>query len=85
MHLNVSVPRQQYEYGVVGFFREHRRQPWASAALMSPISKRFVAALQRVIQQEGIAVVEFRKGKRKDDVMAERLKKFPAEEGIVFD
>jgi len=29
-------------------------------------------------------VVQFRRGERKDDVMAERLKKFSAEEGIVF-
>lgn len=84
MYLNVYVPQLQWEYGVVQFFREHRKQPWASSALMNPISRRFVAALEAYAKENGIEVVQFRPGQRKDDVMAERLKKFSAEEGIVF-
>ena len=84
MYLNVYVPQLQCEHGVVQFFRVHRNQPWASSALMSPMSKRFVAALEQFIKEEGIEVVQFRKGQRKDDVMADRLRKFDAEEGIVF-
>jgi hypothetical protein len=84
MYLNVYVPQLQCEYGVVQFFRVHRRQPWASSALMSPMSRRFVTALEHFIKENEIPVVEFRKGQRKDDVMAERLKEFKHEEGIVF-
>jgi len=84
MYLNVYVPQLQCEHGVVQFFREHRKQPWASSALMSPISRRFVAALDRYVEENGIPVVLFKKGQRKDDVMAERLKEFQAEEGVVF-
>jgi hypothetical protein len=84
MYLNVYVPQLQCEHGVVQFFRVHRGQPWASSALMSPMSKQFVAAMERFIKDEGVEVVQFRKGQRKDDVMAERLRKFEAEEGIVF-
>src|ERR1700758_5626349 len=84
MYLNVYVPQLQWEYGVVQFFREHRKQPWASSALMNPISRRFVAALEAYAKENGIEVVQFRPGQSKDDVMAERLKKFSAEEGIVF-
>jgi hypothetical protein len=84
MYLNVYVPQLQCEHGVVQFFRVHRNQPWAWSALMSPMSRQFVAALDRFIKEEGIEVVQFRKGQRKDDVMAERLRKFDAEEGIVF-
>ena len=51
---------------------------------MNPITRRFVAALEAYIQQHGIEVVQFRKGQRKDDVMAEHLARFTAEEGIVF-
>jgi hypothetical protein len=84
MYLNVYVPQLQCEHGVVQFFRVHRNQPWASSALMSPMSRQFVAAMERFIEDEGIEVVQFRKGQRKDDVMADRLRKFDAEEGIVF-
>ncbi len=84
MYLNVYVPQLQWEYGVVEFFRKHRKQTWASSALMNPISRRFVAALEAYAKQNGIEVVQFRRGQRKDEVMAERLKKFSAEEGIVF-
>jgi hypothetical protein len=84
MYLNVYVPQLQCEYGVVQFFRVHRGQPWASSALMNPISRRFVAALEQFIERHDIPVVQFRRGQRKDDVMAERLKEFKAEEGIVF-
>lgn len=84
MYLNVYVPQLQCEHGVVQFFREHRKQPWASSALMKPISRRFVAALDRFVADNGIPVVLFKKGQRKDDVMAERLQQFQAEEGVVF-
>lgn len=77
MYLNVYVPQLQCEHGVVQFFREHRKQAWASSALMNPISRRFVAALDRFIADSGIPVVLFKKGQRKDDVMAERLPYWP--------
>ena len=84
MYLNVYVPQLQCEHGVVEFFRVHRQQPWASSALMNPITRRFVAALEAYMQEHGVEVVQFRKGQRKDDVMAEHLAHFAAEEGIVF-
>jgi len=84
MYLNVYVPQLQCEHGVVEFFRVHRQQPWASSALMNPITRRFVAALEAYMQEHGVEVVQFRKGQRKDDVMAEHLAHFTAEEGIVF-
>jgi hypothetical protein len=72
MYLNVYVPQLQCEHGVVQFFREHRKQAWASSALMNPISRRFVAALEAYVKENGIEVVQFRRGQRKDDVMAEK-------------
>ena len=84
MYLNVYVPRLQSELGVVGFFRDHRGQPLPSAALMRPISRRFVAALEEFVAREQVALVSFRKGERKDDVMAAHLRKFGKEEGVVF-
>jgi hypothetical protein len=84
MYLNVYVPRLQCAYGAVSFFRDHRGQPVASSALMSPISRRFVAELDRFIARHRLPVVLFRKGQRKDDVMAERLRAFRLKEGVVF-
>ncbi len=84
MYLNVYVPRLQSEGGVVGFFRQHRGQPLPSAALMSPISRDFVAKLERMVAHHDIPLIQFRKGQRKDSVMAEYLAKFGKPEGIVF-
>jgi DNA-binding HxlR family transcriptional regulator len=84
MYLNVYVPRLQAEQGIVGFFRNHRGQPLPSAALMSPMSRCFVAALEAFAAKHGLPLVQFRKGQRKDDVMAEHLRKFCKEEGVVF-
>ena len=84
MYLSVYVPGLQYELGIVGFFGDHRRQPLPSAALMSPMTRRFVAALKGFVAEQGIPLVKFSKGQRKDKVMAEHLRRFSAEEGIVF-
>ena len=84
MYLNVYVPWLQTEQGIVRFFRNHRGQPLPSAALMTPMSRRFVAALDGFVAKHGLALVQFRKGQRKDEVMAEHLRKFRKDEGVVF-
>jgi hypothetical protein len=84
MYLNVYVPDLQYEQGIVRFFREHRGQPLPSAALMSPMTRAFVAKLEDFVAEHGIPVVQFSSGQRKDDVRAEHLKRFTREEGVVF-
>jgi hypothetical protein len=84
MYLNVYVPWLQTEQGVVQFFRGHRGQPLPSAALMSPISRSFVAKLEGFVAQHEIPLVQFRRGQRKDEVMAEHLRHFQYDEGVVF-
>src|SRR5713226_9692326 len=84
MYLNAYVPRLQYESGVAAFFRHHRGQPFASSALMDPISKGFVAAIHAFVDAHQVPLIAFEKGQRKDDVMAEHLKRFAAPEGVVF-
>jgi hypothetical protein len=79
LYLNVYVPRLQREGGVAAFFRFHRGHPFASRVLMDPISKEFVARLDRFAKQQRVPVVQFRKGERKDDVATEYLKKFKGE------
>ena len=72
MYLNVFVPGLQYESGIVRFFRHHRGMPLPSAALMQPMSRGFVSSLEAFAARNGIALVQFRKGERKDTVMAAR-------------
>ena len=54
MYLNLYVPRLQREQGIVRFFRDHRGQPLPSGALMNPISRRFVAALEGFVARHGV-------------------------------
>jgi hypothetical protein len=84
MYLNVYVPWLQTERGVVQFFRGHRGQPVPSAALMNPMSRSFVARLEDFAARHAIPLVQFRKGQRKDEVMAEHLRHFRHGEGVVF-
>ena len=84
MYLNVYVPQLQREGGVASFFRFHRGYPFASSALMDPISKGFVAEMEDFAEREGVPVVLFRKGQRKDDIAAEHLKRFTKPEGVLF-
>jgi hypothetical protein len=84
MYLNVYVPGLQREQGVATFFRFHRGHRFVSSALMDPISKAFVAALETFARQQKIPVIQFRKGQRKDDVAAAQRKKFTQDEGVVF-
>src|SRR5215472_871785 len=84
MYLNVYVPRLQTEQGIVWFFRQHRGQPIPSAALMGPMTRSFVAALEDFAARRGVPLEQFRKGQRKDDVMAEHLRQVSSNEGVVF-
>jgi hypothetical protein len=84
MYLNVFIPRLQREEGVAGFFRFHRGHQFASSALMDPITKAFVAALEQYAHREKVPLIQFRKGQRKDEIAAEQRRKFQPEEGVVF-
>ena len=65
MYLNVYVPTLQCEGGVVGFFRRHRGHPFASSALMDPMTRSFVAETERYAKEHGVPLIQFKKGERK--------------------
>src|SRR6266851_4627964 len=77
MYLNIYVPGLQYEQGIVRFFREHRGQPLPSAALMSPMTRTFVAKLEDFVARHGIALVQFRPGQRKTAVFRTKRRRSP--------
>ncbi len=60
MYLNIYVPKLQHEQGIVWFFREHRGLPVPSAAVMSPMSRNFVAKLEGYAAQHEVPLVQFR-------------------------
>ena len=84
MYLNVYIPALQCESGAVKFFGSHRGHTFASSALMDPMTKSFVEGMERFARQQQIPVVHFRKGQRKDDIMAEHLARFDQPEGVVL-
>jgi hypothetical protein len=84
MSLNVYVPRLQHTTGMVSFFRVHRGMTFASAALMDPMTKAFVAALEQFAHADGIPLLTFTKEQRKDEVAATYLAQFTQQEGVLF-
>jgi hypothetical protein len=83
MYLNVYQPRLQTDRGVASFFRFHRGELFASSALMNPMSKSFIAAVDRFVRREQVPLITFTKGQRKDDVTQEYRSRFSKSEGIV--
>jgi hypothetical protein len=84
LYLNVYVPQLQCAGGVAHFFRVHRGATFASSALMDPISKAFVAAVERFARTAGVPLISFAKGQRKDAVAATYRAQFQSEEGVLF-
>jgi len=82
MYCNAYVRKLTYPGGVASFFTGHRGASFASTCLADPISKQFVASIQRFAAEREIPVVRFEKGQRKDDVAHEHLARFDGEEGI---
>ena len=76
MYLNVYVPLLQTAAGAAHFFREMRGAAWPSSVLMAPITERFVNAIKSYAQRNGIDLVSFRRGERKDDRTREYLRRW---------
>jgi hypothetical protein len=84
MYLNLYVPKLQYATGVVGFFKAHRKNTFASSALMDPMTRGFVKNIERFAEEQGVDLVTFEKGQRKDDLALDYLASFEPEEGVLF-
>ena len=67
LYLNVYVPLLQSPAGASYFFRQIRGHPVPSSALMAPMTRRFVNEWERYAQREGVDLIRFERGERKDD------------------
>ena len=74
LYLNVYQPLLQTGGGVCHFFKYHRGKPVASTVLMGDMSRQFVNDIQAYVHDEGIDMVRFYKGDRKDDETQRRLR-----------
>ena len=84
LYLNLYQPMLQTGGGVATFFKGHRGAKVASTTLMAPMTHTFVKAIHDFAQHEGVEIVAFDKGQRKDEVTRERLKTFDAAEGVLY-
>jgi len=84
MYLNAYVPRLQIVEGVLGFIRRHRGHQVASTRMVEPITRQFVAAIEKFVRQHALSLVCFDKGRRKDEVAAQFRATFSKPEGVVF-
>src|SRR5262249_37149861 len=73
LYLNVYVPQLQTDRGVVGFFRFHRGHPFASSALMAPMTAAFVEEIERFAEHQKVPLLTLERGQRKDDIAAKFL------------
>jgi hypothetical protein len=84
MYLNAIVPRLQIVEGALRFIRQQRGAKVASTNAVEPLTRAFVQAIEQFVEQQGIPLVSFPKGQRKDELAAAMRAKFPQRDGVVF-
>jgi hypothetical protein len=84
MYLNAYVPSLQTGGGFAFFVKSQLGARVPSTMLVAPMSQQFVEAIERFVATEGIDLVTFEKGQRKDDVAQAYLARFEGEEGVLF-
>src|SRR5438552_12737868 len=84
MYLNAYVPSLQTGAGFVYFVKTQLGVRVPSTVMVAPMSQRFVDAMERFVETEGVDLITFEKGQRKDDVAQKYLAAFTGEEGVLF-
>jgi hypothetical protein len=84
MYLNGYVRNLMYPEGVAGFLRRHRKCPFVSTAAVAPMTRQFVGAIERFAETEGLDLIRFPKGERKDDIALRYQVQADFEEGVLF-
>jgi hypothetical protein len=84
LYLNAYVPQLTSEGGIAAFCRGYLGHRFASTKQAVDMTKAFVKSIETFLQREGLELVRFQKGQRKDDVFQQKLHAFPKDEGVVF-
>ena len=84
MYLNAYVPSLQTGAGFAYFVKTQLGARVPSTMTVAPMSERFVGSLERFVAVQGLDLVTFEKGQRKDDIARQYLAAFEGEEGVLF-
>jgi len=84
MYLNVYVPHLQAVGAMVGYLRVHRGQRFASTTAVAPMTEAFVGNIEQFVAAEGVDLIAFEKGQRKDDVTQKYMREFRKSEGVLY-
>jgi len=84
MYLNAYVPKLTSEGGIAAFCRGYLGHRFASTKQAVAMTQAFVKSIETFLQREGLELVRFQKGQRKDDVLQQKLRRFKKPEGIIF-
>ena len=84
LYLNLYQPLLQTPGGAACFFRSVRDNPVPSPALMAPMTRAFVAAIEAFAKDGNIDLVRFGKGERKDERTQAYLRHWPGGEGVLY-
>jgi len=84
LYMNLYIPILQRPEGCAHFWIHHRGHRFATSALMAPMSKGFVSRIENFSLEEGLDLVTFTKGQRKEDLAKDYLARFPIEDGVLF-
>src|SRR5437773_3363790 len=76
MYLNAYVPQLTSEGGIAAFCRGYLGYRYASTKQVVAMTELFVREIRTFIACEGLELVRFKKGERKDDVMQKQLRRF---------
>jgi hypothetical protein len=79
-----TCPRLQTGGGFVWFVKTQLGARVPSTMMVAPMSERFVTAMERFAETEGVDLVTFEKGQRKDDVAHAYRTTFQGDEGVLF-
>jgi hypothetical protein len=84
LYLNAYVPKLTNEAGIAAFLRWHLGNRFASTKQATAMTDAFIKSIRDFIQREGVELVHFKKGQRKDEVMQAHLRRFKKPEGVLF-
>ena len=84
VYLNVYQPELQTPRAVFQFLRDHYGRGAVSSHQMKEITERFLRSINRFALDQGVPILSFAKGQRKEDLAAEYLAGFAADEGVLF-
>ena len=84
MYLNAYVPKLTSEGGIAAFCRGYLGHRFASTKQAVAMTQAFIKSIATFLQREGLELVRFQKGQRKDEVLQQKLRRFKKPEGVIF-